>query len=200
MQLNNWHVAWWAQCLHSHPTFSTQQSLLLLLVRIWWCSSAWWWRGWYPTFPRPLWSSSSARRSCWSTSFCRKRRRSSSWSAVSSPRTPPSRRPTLPRHHACPVATALCLLALRARRLATEETGRGRGAGQPASASLPETALSNLAMRIRDTQRCDLFSGWALGIGSPVWPAKSLRFVSCVGVCDALVQCSNERKILFKHI
>lgn len=74
------------------------------------------------------------------------------------------------------------------------ETGRGRGAGPPASASSPGAALRKPATTIPDIRRCDPFPGRALGTGSPT--LVSPLCVSCVGVCDAVVPCSHEGKFV----
>lgn len=123
--------------------------------RIWSCSSASWSPGWSPTFPKPSLSSWNGRRSSWSRSSYKKRRKNSSSSGAFSPRTPPSnpvaRCSTGVR---APLSRAATVLFLQVQHRAW---GRGWGVGRPASASSPGTPrrCPQTKMRIQNTRRCD---------------------------------------------
>lgn len=146
-------------CLHIHLSF--RLSHFSPFSRIWWCSSASWLHGWSPTFPKPSWSSSNGRRSSWSTSSYRKRRKNSSSSRAFSARKATSTRAatcsTRVRAPSSRAATVLFLQVQHRAWSATEE-GQGWGVGRPASASSPGTSprRPEMKMRIRDTQRCDI--------------------------------------------
>lgn len=201
-----WHRYGWYTVCHCHSYHQSHlfphASIFLWLIfplfsyssRTWWCSSASWLPGWFLMFPKPSWSSSKGKRSSWSMSFYRRRRRNYNSSRACLPRMPPSTPAATrsPQGRICQsrVATVLYHRGPQLERT-EEEEGQGQDAGQPVSAS--STGILPLRpwrkTRIQNTQRCEMkhtlrgcfswFYGLSLG-----WlgPCMSFLCLLCPGM------------------